>query len=228
MGNVVVIGQTILNTISTDDPMGVDFLISEKQLVHFELLKRTSQDTLDSLFSIRLPNDSIYRHLGKLSVIDRAVDPQTGTIRVRLEFPNSNLILRPGLSCVVRVHNQETTPQLVVPSRAVVELMGEYFVFLAKDSVARDKEDSTKTHPALLAIERKVQLGQTVAPNVIIKSGISAGDKIVLDGVQSLRTGSEIMVSKKPAPGGKGENGGQGKPDGSQSSTAKPDSVKKL
>ncbi len=227
LGNVVTVGQTILNTISTDDPMAVDFLISEKQLTHYEQLKNGAQQKIDSLFTIRLPNDSIYAEQGKISVIDRAVDPQTGTIRVRIEFPNSHYILRPGLSCVLRVHNQEATPQLIVPSRSVVELMGEYFVFLAKDSIARDKDDSTKTHPALLAIERKVQLGQTVAPNVIIKSGISAGDKIVLDGVQSLRTGSEITVSKKPPPGAKGENGGQSKPDSSQSNGAKPDSAKK-
>ncbi|MGP8214490.1 MAG: efflux RND transporter periplasmic adaptor subunit [Bacteroidia bacterium] len=198
LGNMVTVGQTILNTISTDDPMGVDILISEKQLQHFEDLKDATGQTIDSLFTIILPNGSVYPYMGKISIIDRAVDAQTGTITVRIVFPNPKYSLKPGLSCVLRVHNQESSPQLVVPSRAVVELMGEYFVYLAKDTVARDPNDSTKTHPVKIAIQKKIQLGQTIAPDVIIKNGINENDMIVVDGVQSLHTGSLIMVGQKP------------------------------
>jgi RND family efflux transporter MFP subunit len=197
LGNMVSVGSTILNTVSTDDPMGVDFLISEKQLTHFGELKNSKQQTLDSLFTMILPNDSIYPYTGKISVIDRAVDSQTGTIRVRVVFPNPGYLLRPGISCVLRVHNEEKGPKILVPSKAVVELMGEYFVYLAKDTVMRNKEDSTKTHPALMAIQKKVQLGQTIAPNVIVRKGINADDRIVVDGVQSLHTGSIIDSTKK-------------------------------
>lgn len=221
LGDVVTVGQTILNTISTDDPMGVDFLISEKQLNHFEELKDGKQQILDSLFTITLPNDSLYSQTGKIDIIDRAVDPQTGTIRIRLMFPNPGYKLRPGTSCVLRVHNQEATPQMIVPSRAVVELMGEYFVYEAKDTVAHDAKDSTKTHPAKIAVQKKVVLGQTIPPNVIVKSGIKVGDPIVVDGVQSLHTGSVIMVGKP-----KGANGGAGKQDSSQNNHIKSDSSK--
>jgi RND family efflux transporter MFP subunit len=196
LGNLVSIGQTVLNTVSTDDPMGVDFLISEKQLAHFEDLKNGKQQAVDSLFTLALPNDSIYPFTGSISVIDRAVDPQTGTIRVRVVFPNTNRLLKPGTSCVLRVHNQEKSPKLVIPSKAVLELMGEFFVYLAKDTVARNADDSTKTHPVLMSIQKKVQLGQTIAPNVIVKKGISVNDRIVVDGIQSLHTGSVIELSK--------------------------------
>ncbi|HTA84261.1 MAG TPA: efflux RND transporter periplasmic adaptor subunit [Bacteroidia bacterium] len=209
LGNMVTVGSTVLNTISTDDPMGVDFLISEKQLQHFEDLKDGKQQSIDSLFTIILPNGSVYPALGKISIIDRAVDVQTGTIRVRVVFPNPSFSLKPGLSCVLRVHNQEATPQLVVPSKAVVELMGEYFVYLAKDTLVKDPEDSTKTRPGMMAIQKKVQPGQTIAPNVIIKGGLSEGAKIVLDGVQSLHTGSVITPGQKPD-GSKGEKKGTG------------------
>jgi len=217
LGNLVTVGNTLLNTISTDDPMGVDFLISEKQLQHFEDLKNAKTDATDSLFTIILPNGAIYPQMGKLSIIDRAIDPQTGTIRVRVVFPNPDFSLKPGMSCVLRVHNQETTPQIIVPSRAVVELMGEYFVYIAKDTMARNADDSTKTHPATMAIQKKVQLGQTIAPNVIIKGGIKDGTKIVVDGVQSLHTGSLISLGQKPE--GKdgaaaGGNGSEHKKDG--------------
>ena len=134
MGNMVSVGQTILNTISTNDPMAVDFLINEKQLPSFEKLSRGKQDPHDSLFTILMPDNTLYPYVGKISVIDRAVDQQTGAIRIRLEFPNPKSDLRVGMSCVVRVHNQEATPQLVIPGKAVVEQMGEYFVFIVRDT----------------------------------------------------------------------------------------------
>jgi len=218
LGNMVTVGTTVLNTISTDDPMGVDILISEKQLQHFEELKDATQQTIDSLFTIILPNGNIYPYLGKISVIDRAVDPQTGTITVRIVFSNPKYILKPGLSCVLRVHNQDTIPQIIVPSKAVVELMGEYFVYVVKDTMARDPNDSTKTHPVTVSIQKKVKLGQTIAPNVIIEDGLKEGTRIVIDGVQSLHTGSIINAGQKPdgAKGGKEGKEGMSKGDGSE------------
>ncbi len=68
-------------------------------------------------------------------MIDRAVDPQTGSIRVRLVFPNPHYALRAGMSCIVRVHNLEPAPVILVPGKAVVEQMGEYFLFVAKDTL---------------------------------------------------------------------------------------------
>lgn len=216
LGNMVTVGTTVLNTISTDDPMGVDFLISEKQLQHFEDIKDNDQHAIDSLFTIVTPDGSLYPYTGKILIIDRAVNTQTGTIDIRLSFPNPKYSLKPGLSCVVRVHNLDTTPEMVIPNRAVVELMGEYFVYVAKDTVMRNPDDSTKTYPVMMAIQRKVQPGRIIDPNIIIKSGIKPGDRIVVDGVQSLHTGSLISVGQKP--------GSAGKADGSKS---KKDSAKK-
>jgi membrane fusion protein (multidrug efflux system) len=200
LGNLVSAGTTILNTISSDNPMAVDFLVNEAQLPHFEELQRTQQG-LDSLFTILLPDQTLYPHLGKILFIDRAVDPQTGTIDIRLAFSNPQYILRPGMSTVVRVHNQDPSPQIVVPSRAVVEQMGEYFLFVARDTVmqrqgsdtARTQSDTVET-PKLRAFQKKVQLGQTIGPNVVIRSGVNPGDQIVLDGVQAIHEGSQISV----------------------------------
>ena len=207
LGDVVSPGTTILNTISTDNPMAVDFIINEKQLPHFEKLQSGSGKLTDSLFTIQLPDNTLYPHLGKISVIDRAVDAQTGSIRVRLVFDNPEKYLRAGMSCVVRVHNQETGPQLVLPSKAVVEQMGEYFVFVAQDSVVNNPQakSDTANKPKLLAHQKKVAVGQTIGPNVIIKSGLNEGEKIVVDGVQSLHDGSQITTKNKVAPsqGGK-------------------------
>ncbi len=235
LGNLVTPGTTILNTISTDDPMAVDFLVNEAQLAHFQDLQKNKQASIDSLFTILLPNGAVYPYLGKISVIDRAVDPQTGSITIRLVFQNPQNALRAGMSTVVRVHNQEAAPQIVIPGRAVVEQMGEYFVYIAKDTVldsggpdggggsdasgAKDavkgqdasakKSTDSAQGPRLRAYEVKVQLGQTVGANVIVRSGISEGDKIIVDGVQAIHEGSEITTAnKQPPSAGKKRNPG--------------------
>ncbi len=211
LGNVVTAGSTLLNTISTDNPMAVDFVINEKNLPRFEKLERNRKLPDDSLFTVLLPDNSMYHHSGKISLIDRAVDPQTGSIRVRLVFPNPENFLRVGMSCVVRVHNQDTLPQLLIQSKAVVEQMGEYFVYIAKDSIIRNPKDKSDTanRPKLVAIQRKVEVGQTIGPNTIIKKGAKEGDKIVIDGVQSLHDGSLITTANAmpPSPQGKGGRG---------------------
>lgn len=227
IGNLVSPGTTILNTISTDNPMAVDFLVNESQLPHFEELQAGKGAPIDSLFTILLPNQQLYPYPGKILFIDRAVDPQTGAIDVRLVFPNPGYILRPGMSTVVRVHNQDEKPQIVVPSRAVVEQMGEYFVFVARDTVlkAKGSADSTAKKgssdakdgeakgadtvetPKLHAFQKKVQLGQTVGANVVVKSGINIGDRIVVDGVQAIHEGSRINAAPAKQPDGQDSTG---------------------
>lgn len=209
LGDVVNPGATVLNTISTDDPIAVDFIINEKQLPFFEHLQEGRKSIPDSLFTILLPDNSLYSYTGKISVIDRAVDAQTGSIRVRLTFANPKNALRVGMSCVVRVHNQDTEPQLVLPNKAVVEQMGEYFVFVAKDSVINDPKgkSDTASKPKLVAMQKKVQIGQTIGGNIVIKSGIDEGDRVVIDGVQSLHDGVPITTANKVGPSGGGGKG---------------------
>jgi membrane fusion protein, multidrug efflux system len=220
LGNMANAGQTILNTISTDNPMAVDFLINEKQLPAFEALEKRKQNDHDSLFTIMLPDNSLYPFVGKISVIDRAVDAQTGAIRVRLVFPNPQNVLREGMSCVVRVHNLEPAPVLVIPGKSVVEQMGEYFVFIAKDTLIvkpdstqkkeKEKESATaekENGPQLRAFQKKVQLGITIGPNVIVNSGIEEGDSVIIDGVQLLHDGSRINAGgNQPEKGTSGKN----------------------
>lgn len=199
LGNMVSVGQTILNTISTNDPMAVDFLINEKQLGAFGQLEKNKAAPIDSLFTILLPDNSLYPYMGKISVIDRAVDPQTGTITVRLVFPNPEHTLKAGMSCVVRVHNRDTAPQLIIPGKAVTEQMGEYFVFVAKDTVLTDSTLKKPVAPqqGLYAFQKKVIPGQTIGAQVIIKSGISEGDNIVVDGVQLIHDGAQITTGNQ-------------------------------
>ena len=218
VGEVVSPGTTTLDSLSSDSPMAIEFIINEKNLPFFEKLQH-SKKQVDSLFTLLMPDNSLYAHLGNLSIIDRAVDPQTGSIRVRLAFDNPDYYLRAGMSCVVRVRNQDAAPQLVVPNKAVVEQMGEYFLYVAKDTVIKVSPDSLKkmdpkaaadaNKSKLIAVQKKVQTGQVIGADIIIKSGVKAGERIIVDGLQSLHDGVRITTANKVGPGGgRGGRGG--------------------
>jgi RND family efflux transporter MFP subunit len=181
MGTLITPGQTLLNTVSSDDPMGIDFEISETELSRFRQLEKEGIVKNDTIFKIRLPDNSTYPFFGKISVIDRAVDPQTGTIRVRITVPNQDRILKPGMSCKVLVLNANSGQQVLIPFSAVLEQLGEYFVFTIKDKNVQ---------------QVKVSLGPRVNLNVIVLKGLKGDETIVVDGIQKLHDGSEVTIAQ--------------------------------
>ena len=185
LGAAVAPGQTVLNTVSADDPLAVDLAVDEKDIPRFAALQQKGGGAKDSTFTILLPDGTKYPRPGSISVIDRAVDPQTGTIRIRLMFPNTEKLLKTGMSCTVRVKSAGNAPQVLIPYKAVVEQMGEYFVYVLGDSSK--------------VSQHKVALGSRINDKVIVKSGVKAGDKIVVDGVQKVRDGAAVQIAKNPA-----------------------------
>jgi membrane fusion protein, multidrug efflux system len=181
IGTLITPGQTLLNTVSSDDPIGVDFEISETELSRFSLFEKAESSSNDTTFKIRLPDNSIYPSFGKISVIDRAVDQQTGTIRVRITVPNHEKILKPGMSCKVLVLNDYAGQQIIIPFAAVLEQLSEYFVYVVKDKIVQ---------------QVKVLLGPRVNSNVIIVKGLNGDETIVVDGIQKIHDGSEITIAK--------------------------------
>jgi membrane fusion protein (multidrug efflux system) len=182
-GTAVVAGQTILNTVSTDNPVAVDINVDQKEIFHFTRLQQNTNPH-DSTFTLAFGAEH-YDHPGHVYLIDRAVDPQTGTIKVRLLFPNDKGLLKPGMNGTVRVVNNGAAQSIIIPYKAVTEQLGEYFVYVVGDSSK--------------VSQRKVDLGQQVGSKVIIRSGIQPGDKIVVEGTQNLRNGSFITTTQ-PAP----------------------------
>ncbi len=201
LGTNVTKGVTILNTISTDGPVMVDFAINEKQIPRFADLQHAKP--ADSIFHLLLPDNTPYKYTGEIAVIDRGVNPQTGTLTIRLKFPNPEGILRAGMSCNVKVRSADTSAKLVAPLKAVVEQMGEYFVYTALDTLLPNPpmpKDAPPAVKALHAMQRKVTLGQTIGDKVIVKSGLAEGEEIIVDGVQKLHDGSLITTKAPGAP----------------------------
>ncbi len=179
LGALVTPGTTLLNTISSDDSMGVDFAISETELGRFEKLANMARLPDDSTFRIILADNSTYPFNGRLSVIDRAVDPSTGTIRVRITVPNREKTLKPGMSCKVNVLNPSSGRQILVPFRSVMEQLSEYFVFVVNNNKVS---------------QVKIQPGPRVYSDIVVLAGLEGGETIVLDGIQKLTDGSAITV----------------------------------
>jgi membrane fusion protein (multidrug efflux system) len=177
VGAAVSAGVTLLNTVSTDNPMAVDFAIDQREIYRFAKLQQTARAN-DSTFSISFGDNDVYPFYGHISLLDRAVDPQTGTLKVRLEFANKQNLLRAGMACNVLVGNNNAAPAIAIPAKAVTEQLGEYFVYVATDSSK--------------VTQRKVTLGANLGDTVIIKDGLKEGETIVTDGVQKLHEGAVI------------------------------------
>lgn len=182
VGAPVSAGQTVLNTVSTDNQLAVDFNVDQKEIYRFTSLMK-SQKAADSTFSIRFGTD-LYPAHGKIALLDRAVDPQTGSIKARLVFPNKDNQLRAGMSGTVMVLNNAGAKSVVIPYKAVTEQLGEFFVYVAGDSSK--------------VTQRKVTLGTAIGANIIVKDGLKEGEKIAVEGVQNLREGA---VVQQGAPG---------------------------
>jgi membrane fusion protein (multidrug efflux system) len=186
LGAQVSPGTTLLNTISSENPIAVDFVVTENDISRFAAMQGKGNAN-DSTFRLQLSDGTEYVHAGKILAIDRGVDNQTGTIRIRIEFNNPDDKLKDGMSCVLRVLNEQSGNRLIIPYKALTEQMGEYFVFVAKDSVAN---------------QQKVQIGPKLGDRIVIMEGISEGDKIITEGFQRLRDGGKIQVGMPAAPQG--------------------------
>jgi RND family efflux transporter MFP subunit len=185
LGSQVSAGATLLNTVSAEDPMGVDFVVTESDLARFVALQNERGVASDSTFRLDLPDGTTYDQPGKILAIDRGVNQQTGTVQVRVQFANPDRKLKDGLSAVLRVLNRQSGQRIVVPFKAVVEQMGENFVFIAGDSSKAD--------------QHKVQLGPRLRDQIVIMSGIKDGDQVVTEGLNRLRDGGQITTGT-PAP----------------------------
>lgn len=190
LGAQVSPGTTLLNTISSERPIGVDIVVNEQDISRFYNYQKHSTD---STFKLQLSDGTTYKEPGRILAIDRGVNDQTGTITVRVQFPNNNDELKDGMSCVLHVLNDQSGNRIIIPYKAVTEQMGEFFVFVSQDTIAK---------------EHKVKLGPRVGTDVVILSGINAGDKIITDGFQRLRDGGKIVLGNpNAAPGANGASG---------------------
>ena len=181
-GELVGRGQsTLLATISALHPIWFYCSVSEVEYIQAEERSRALGRDVSTLpLSLILPHGKEHPHGGKFIFIDRAVDSRTGTLRVRAEFPNPEKLLRPGMFARVRVELGTRQNAIIVPQRAVTQLQGRNFVWVV---------DEKNT-----ASQRAVEAGEQVDSNIIITSGLEAGERIILEGTNKAREGAPVTA----------------------------------
>jgi membrane fusion protein (multidrug efflux system) len=183
-GALITAGQTLLATISADDPAWVYFSVSESDLLNYERRMRergTLNDDSSRTVRLQLSDGSMYPSPGMINFADRALDPTTGTYRLRAEFPNSEHLLRPGLFARIRVTAEHRPDVIMLPDRAVQQQLGRYFVTVVGEG---DKAES-----------RPVELGPRLGSRVVIEQGLQVGDRVVVEGIQKARPGTPLIVT---------------------------------
>ncbi|UPK71569.1 efflux RND transporter periplasmic adaptor subunit [Chitinophaga filiformis] len=186
LGAQVSAGTTLLNTMSSENPIAVDFVVNENDIPRFSALQGKAVSAGDSTFRLQLPNGKQYDEPGRIAVIDRGVDNLTATIKVRIEFNNPKGELKEGMSGVMNVLNDQSGERVIIPYKSVIEQMGEFFVFIAKDTVAE---------------QRKIHLGPRLRDRIVVMDGVQQGELIVTEGLNRLRDGGKIdTTTVKKAP----------------------------
>jgi len=178
-----------LTTVSQVDPIRVATPISERDYLRFAGAIRDSLEGRDAglraSLELVLADGSVHPQAGRVVVTNREVDPRTGTILLKSEFPNPGLTVRPGQYARVRAATQVLKDAVVVPQRAVTDLQGTHQVaVVGPDDVVEI---------------RVVALGPQDGTDVVIQRGLSLGERIVVEGIQKVRNGSKV-APQAPAP----------------------------
>jgi len=172
----------ILNTISKIDSIVVEFFLNEKDYITF--YKQFIQDGEEGVNLVRHPlelylaDGEKFPYTGKITFLDRNVDPSTGTILIQSIFPNPDGLIRPGQFARVKTVVDLLEQALLVPQRSVVELQGFYNVFAVGDDG--------------LVTKKRVEILEDSQGMFVIKSGLVKGEKILLEGLMTVQSGQKV------------------------------------
>ena len=201
-GNLVGKGEpTLLDTVSSIDPIRVNLSISEAEYLRFVGSRKPEEAQKRVPLELILGDGSVFPHKGRVVFADRAVDVKTGTLGVIAEFPNPGGVLRPGQFGRVRAAPEEAENAILVPQRAVQEIQGAKTVLV----VGADNVVALRTITPV----------QSVGDLLIVRDGVKPGERVIVDGLQKARPGAPVVPSIAAAggpPGAEGQQGAQGKP----------------
>ncbi len=167
---------TVMTTISSVNPIYVDFNVAEQDYLRF-VREKTGRSAGQDLELI-LGDGTVYPRRGHALFVNREVDSRTGTIQVRGEFSNPGNVMRPGQYARIRAVTELRKSAVLIPQQAVSELQGVYQVGV----VSADNKVTIKT----------VKLGPQSDDMWVVESGLQAGDNVVIDGLQRIKTGMTV------------------------------------
>lgn len=172
-------GGSVLNTISNVNPIKVRFSISEQEYLEFRRkAEMKNRRTINAEVNMILSDGTMYDQKGNVNVANRQVDPSTGTLMLEASFSNPNNLLRPGQYSKIVGVTEMVLKALVIPSRAIQELQGQYQVYI----IGNDNKAELKT------IKKGNQLGQLTE----VISGLSEGEKVITEGFLKVKPGMTV------------------------------------
>src|SRR5262249_2649162 len=175
--------DSLLATVSNSDPLLVNFNMSETQFLDLTEPAAAVQRPGAIKFHLILSNDTIHPYPGTFKVVDRTVDPQTGTMKVQTSFANPRSYLRPGQFAKVRAPVAVRKDAILVPQRAIQEVQGSKTVMVVDD----ENKVSVRT----------LTLGEKSDQNYIVLQGLSPGERVIVEGMQKVTPGSEVIPRTK-------------------------------
>ncbi len=199
VGNLVQAQQDVLTSLVMMDPIYVTFRLSRSQVFEIQKLRRGGQafEVKDMIVEVVLPDGQLFQKKGKVDFVSTEIDPSTDSVTVRgiLDNPKNNKLsdfdLFPGQYVPVRLTIGEQREALVIPQTAVVETQAGRHVYV----VGQDNK----------AELRMLKLGATHGTKWVVSEGLKAGEHVVAEGVQKVKSGVEVEPIKPNAETGNGE-----------------------
>lgn len=183
IGNVVSPDAGPLTVIVSQDPMYVSFPVSQRDFLRAQETQHKI-DITGIKATLNFSDGTSYKHNGKINFVDVQVDKATDTILVRATFPNPDYALVDGQLVRVALESGNAEEKIVIPQGALISDQEGIYVFV----VDGDK-----------AATRRVKTAGASGTGIIIDQGLTVGDRVVVEGIQSLRPG--IPVKASPLPG---------------------------
>jgi membrane fusion protein, multidrug efflux system len=195
-GNLVTGGTggntTLLATIVSTDPIRLEFTVDESSHLRYERMAMTGKDKASNEepaeVMLKLIDEKAYTHKGKLDFVDNVIERSTGTIRLRATFENSKGLFTPGMFARVQVPGSPPYEALLIPEVAIGTEQVRKFVYVvgADDVVA----------------QKYVTLGDARDGLRVIREGLTAGDRVIVNGIPKARPGLKVapQEDKVPAP----------------------------
>jgi RND family efflux transporter MFP subunit len=188
-GNLVNANTTMLASIVSLDPIRFEFTFDEASYIRYERLSRDSKGVTgrngSAQVALRLIDENDYAHEGHMDFVDNVIDRASGTIRGRAVFANPDGAFTPGMFGRVRVPASPPYTALLVPDAAIgTEQARKYLLVVDDGNVVRQKY---------------VTLGQMSDNLRVIKDGITAEDRIVVNGLMRARPGVKVKPQEQGA-----------------------------
>ncbi len=184
-GNLVTPSTSALATINQLDPIRVVFAVSTDSPLlystHSSVVQQDQRGDPSFKVNLDLPNGKSYPQAGKIAFFDNQVDTGTGTVNIYADFPNPRGLLLPGAYVSVQVAPAKPKEALLVPVAAIQTDQNSSFVLV----VGPDKKVTQQT----------VTIGDQIDENYIVKSGLTVGQDVIVDGIQKVKVGSTVSVT---------------------------------